>query len=63
MTTCQIRVATMHLFLTGADQLLFLAIFSLRDQSKSIGGWGWAGAFGNVVDKKHMALPLHSVQK
>ena len=24
---------------------------------------GWAGAFGNVVDKKHMAHPLPSAQK
>ena len=34
----------------------------VRDWSKSIGG-GWAGAFGNVVDKKHMAHPLPSAQK
>ena len=27
------------------------------------GGGGWAGAFGNVVDKKHMAHPLPSAQK
>ena len=25
-------------------------------------GWAQARAFGNVVDKKHMAHPLHSVQ-
>ena len=24
---------------------------------------GWAGAFGNVVDKKHRAHPLSSAQK
>ena len=24
---------------------------------------GWAGAFGNVVDKKHMTHPLPSTQK
>ena len=24
---------------------------------------GWAGAFGNVVDKKHMTHPLPSAQK
>ena len=36
----------------------------LRDWSKSIGGGGeWAGAFGKVVDKKHMAHPLPSAQK
>ena len=36
----------------------------LRDWSKSIGGGGeWAGAFGNVVDKKHMAPPPPSAQK
>ena len=29
----------------------------LRDWSKSIGGGGWAGAFGNAVDKKHMTHP------
>ena len=23
----------------------------------------WAGAFGNVIDKKHMAHPLPSAQK
>ena len=36
-----------------------------RDWSKSIGGGGgwWAGAFGNVVDKKHMTHPLPSAQK
>ena len=34
----------------------------IRDWSKSIGG-GWARAFGNVVDKKHMAHPLPSAQK
>ena len=39
-----------------------------RDWSKSIGVGGgggvgrWAGAFGNVVDKKHMAQPLPSAQ-
>ena len=27
------------------------------------GGVGWAGAFGNVVDKKHMTQPLPSAQK
>ena len=27
------------------------------------GGGGWAGAFGNVVDKKHMTHPLPSAQK
>ena len=27
------------------------------------GGGGWAGAFGNVVDKKHMAHPLRSAKK
>ena len=32
---------------------------------KSMGGVGvgWAGAFGNVVDKKHMAQPLPLAQK
>ena len=37
----------------------------VRDRSKSIGGGGagWAGAFGNVVDKKHMTHPLRSAQK
>ena len=36
----------------------------LRDWSKSIGGGGgWAGAFGNVVDKKHMTHPLPSAKK
>ena len=35
-----------------------------RDWSKSIGGeGGWTGAFGNVVDKKHMTHPLPSAQK
>ena len=34
----------------------FQRIFTLRDWSKSIEG-GWAGAFGNVVDKKHMTHP------
>ena len=27
------------------------------------GGGGWAGAFGNVVDKKHTTHPLPSAQK
>ena len=27
------------------------------------GGGGWAGAFANVVDKKHMTHPLLSAQK
>ena len=27
------------------------------------GGGVWAGAFGNMVDKKHMAHPLPSAQK
>ena len=27
------------------------------------GGGGWAGAFGNAVDKKHMTQPLPSAQK
>ena len=53
MTSCQIRLAAMH---------LFLAIFSLREWSKSLGG-GWSGAFGNVVDKKYMAHPVPSAQK
>ena len=36
----------------------------LRDWSKSIGGGGvGAGAFGNVVDKKHMTHPHPSAQK
>ena len=38
----------------------------VRDWSKSIGGGGgggWAGAFGNVVDKIHMTHPLPSAQK
>ena len=39
----------------------------IRDWSKSIGGWGggggWAGAFGNVVDKKYMTHPLPPSQK
>ena len=34
----------------------------VRDWSKSIGG-GWAGAFGNMVDKNHMVHPLPSAQK
>ena len=29
----------------------------LRDWSKSIGGGRWAGAFGNMVDNKHMTHP------
>ena len=37
----------------------------LRGWSKSIvgGGRGGAGAFRNVVDKKHMAHPLPSAQR
>ena len=36
----------------------------LGDWSKNIGGGGrWAGAFGSVVDKKHMTQPLPSAQK
>ena len=27
------------------------------------GGGGWAGAFGNVVDKKHVTHPLPLAQK
>ena len=27
------------------------------------GAGGWAGAFGNVVDKKHMTHPFPSAQK
>ena len=38
------------------------SIIIIRDWSKRIGG-GWAGAFGNVVDKKHMTHPLLSAQK
>ena len=34
---------------------------SVRDWSKSIGGGG--GAFGNMVDKKHITHPLLSAQK
>ena len=34
---------------------------AVRDWSKSKGGW--AGAFGNVVDKKHMTHPLPLAQK
>ena len=30
---------------------------------KKYTGGGWAGAFGNVVDKKHMTHPLPSEQK
>ena len=30
---------------------------------QKVWGRGWAGAFGNVVDKKHMAHPLPSAQK
>ena len=30
---------------------------------KKYGGGGWAGAFGNMVDKKHMTHPLPSAQK
>ena len=44
-------------FKTGANFVSQL----LRDWSKSIGGGG--GAFGNVVDKKHMTHPLPSAQK
>ena len=35
----------------------------LRDWLKSIGGGGVAGAFRNVVDKKHMTHPFPSAQK
>ena len=35
----------------------------VRDWSKSMGEGGWTGAFGNVVDKKHMAHPLPLAQK
>ena len=36
----------------------------IRHWSKSIGvGRGGGGAFGNVVDKKHMTHPHPSVQK
>ena len=43
---------------------IVIFIFVIRDWSKSIGGGGgWAGAFGNVVVKKHMTHPLPSVQK
>ena len=39
-------------------------VLVFRDWSKSIGGaGGWAGAFGNVVGKKHMTHPLPSPQK
>ena len=40
-------------------------VLVIRDRSKSLGkgGGGWAGAFGNMVDKKHMAHPLPSAQK
>ena len=30
---------------------------------QKVWGGGWAGAFGNVVGKKHMTHPLHSAQK
>ena len=39
-------------------------VSALRDWSKNIGGGGrGAGAFGNVVDKKHMAHPFPSAQE
>ena len=47
-----------------ADLAAEIAYVALRDWSKSIGGGGgWAGAFGNVVDKKHMTHPLPLAQK
>ena len=50
------NIATFCKFIRG-----WQAFKMLRDWSKSIGGGG--GAFGNVVDKKHMAHPLPSAQK
>ena len=36
---------------------------ALRNWSKRKGERGWAWAFGNVVDKKHMTHPLPTAQK
>ena len=48
----------------GKKKQKLTEIHVIRDWSKSIGrGGGWAGAFGNVVDKKHMTHPLPSAQK
>ena len=50
-------------------QLLFLFPLFLcmvvhgKKKQREGGGGGWAGAFGNVVDKKHMTHPLPSAQK
>ena len=48
----------------GKKKQKLTEIHVIRDWSKSIGGGGgWAGAFGNVVDKKHMTYPLPSAKK
>ena len=49
----------MHTMVKGIYHVNEAVVF--RDWSKSIGGW--PGAFGNVVDKKHMTHPLPSAQK
>ena len=38
-------------------------VFGLLGTGQKVLGGGWAGAFGNVVDKKHMTQPLPSAQK
>lgn len=42
-------------------------IYSILGTGKKVevggGGGGWAGTFGNVVDKEHMAHPLPPEQK
>ena len=76
VTTCWHLVTRLHSWsaalvmsqVSGADLEGGVAIqprlerSAVRDWSKSIGEGGWAGAFGNVVDKKHMTNPLSSAQ-
>ena len=53
--------------ITLLEEFLLITVLDpdleIRDWSKSIGGGGWTGAFGNVVDKKHMTHPLPAAQK
>ena len=45
-------------FIEKLDTKNYVCIEGLVKKHKGGGGGGWTGAFGNVVDKKHMTHPL-----